>query len=224
MTRPGVLTELDRYAPEARPGAVVAALRQLARRAGSDLILVAILSWEAHDGAYWSTVPRPSGEAYLTEEEFFTDVLQVLSWRTALKRIALGRALAALPEGDRERRAQELTEVGVARATILVPVLEQAVGQPKAIEAWIDRARDLSKDDLQRAVSESLGVRAPGGGPPADRVLLALRSAMPDLEARELLEDFLRAGRQVAETDSTVGVLLAGFRECLGAWLPKVGP
>ena len=223
MARPGLLEQLDRYALQERPGAVVAALRQLARRAGQDLILVAILSWEAHDGAYWSTVPQPSGKPYLSEEEFFTDVLQVLSWRTALKRIALGRALAALPEGERERRAQELTEVGVARATILVPALEQAADRPEAIKGWIDRARELSKDDLQRAVSESLG-RAPGGGPPADRMLLALRAGMPDLEARELLEDFLSAGRKVAETDSTVGVLLAGFRECLGAWLPKVGP
>ena len=53
MAPPSVLDQLAAYGPQERPGAVVHALRQLSKRAGRDLVLIARLAHEAHAGGYW---------------------------------------------------------------------------------------------------------------------------------------------------------------------------
>ena len=222
MANPSVLDQLAAYGPQERPGAVVHALRQLSRRAGRDLVLIARLAHEAHAGGYWSQVKRKSGEPYLTEEEFFNDVMDMASWRTALRRVALGRAIEALPAGDhegqREHIAEKLAELGVHRASVLAPVLERHATEPDAILGWLDRASGIPAEDLQKAVTQAMTTASPEPREPVDRVAGYLRSVMPSFEAREVLEEFLRLGRQVTEGGTTVGILLAACQECIGSW------
>ena len=213
-----IFAQLDHYASADRPAAVVQVLRQLAGRAGRDLVLIARLAHEAHEGGYWSKVARADGQPYLDEESFFADVLQVVSWRTALKRIALGRALAAVTDDERERVADQLAALGVARATILTPVLETA---PQETGQWIERAAALSQEELQQAVSQELGAK-PRGRAGGDHVATFLRAAMPSIETRELFDEWLRVGRRVTGSESALGVLIEGMRECVAEWHPRL--
>ena len=158
---PTVFEQLERYAPAERPAAVVHALRQLARRAGHDLIVMSRLAHEAHKNGYWSKVSRPDGEPYLSEEEFFVEVLQVWSWRTAFRRIQIGRAIEELSEGSRDEVAGRLAAVGVAKASALAPLLEK---KPDALEMWIRRAETIPLEDLQEAVSDALAAKPRGTG------------------------------------------------------------
>ena len=217
---PTVFEQLERYAPAERPAAVVHALRQLARRAGHDLIVMSRLAHEAHKNGYWSKVSRPDGEPYLSEEEFFAEVLQVQSWRTAFRRIQIGRAIEELPEASRDVAAGRLAAVGVAKASALAPLLEE---KPEAIEAWIQQAETMPLDDLQAAVSDALRAKPRGQGgasEPKDRVLGFLTSVMPDMESRALLADFLREGHRIGAGDTTLGILLSAMRECVAQWSP----
>jgi len=43
-------------------------------------------------------------------------------------------------------------------------------------------------------------------------------SAMPDIEAMEVVERFFELGERVVGTDHAVGIFLAGCRECLAEW------
>lgn len=218
MANLNVLDQLAAYGPEERPGAVVHALRQLSKRAGRDLVLIARLAHEAHAQAYWSKVNRKTGEPYLSEEEFFNDVMDMASWRTALRRVALGRAIAALPDAQRESVADKLADLGVSRASVLAPILERHADDPDVILQWIDKASTVPAEDLQKVVTDALATEPRKAGEPVDRVAGYLRSVMPSLEARETLEAFLRAGRRVTDGGTTVGILVAAFQECLGAW------
>ena len=221
------LASLRQYAEEDRPAAVAEALRQLSRRTGDDLLAIAELAWEAHDRRYWSLVNRPGGGAYLSEEDFFEDVLRVGSWRTAFKRIALGRALAALPPERKALVSGQILDVGAAKAVALVPVIERAAAEGGTVagldlDAWFQRARELKVEELQRAVSLDLGAKPRGGRGAPDRAAAFLATLMPDIESRGLLEDFLAAGRRVTQGGTTVGILIEAMRECLASWLPKL--
>jgi len=221
---PSIWDQLARYAPDDRPRAVVQTLRQLSRRAGRDVVLLARLSHEAHDQGYWSKVPRADGTPYLSEADFFEDVLAIASWRTAMKRVALGRALAVVPPAERDQIAERLGNLGAAKATILVPALE-AAERPEDMAEWVERAAGLTSDALQREVSTALGA-VPRGTRRAegDRVAAFLRSVMPDPESVEVWEEFLRVGKRAVGTESTIGVLIAAFQEALGSWSGRAAP
>lgn len=217
---PTVFEQLAEYTPQDRPAAVVHAMRQLARRAGHDFVTIAQLAQEAHQHGYWSKVMRQNGEPYLTEEEFFAEVLQVQSWRSALKRIAIGQGIAKLPEEIRGQVAERLAEVGVAKATILAPLLET---KPEAITEWVERAEAMDAEGLQAAVSDALSAKprgTAGGVAERDRVLGFLTSVMPDLDSRALLEEFLRLGHAAGAGETTVAILLSAMRECVVQWQP----
>lgn len=216
MPAPTTLEILDRYAADDRPRMVTLALRQLARRAAKDFVLIARLAYEAHDQGYWSKVKKPDGTAYLTEEEFFSDVLALSSWRTANKRIAVGRAIAALPEGEpREAMAERIAGLGAAKASVVAPVLE---ADPASLAVWVDRAAAMPIQELQQAVSQERGA-APRGRPSGDRVESFLRSVLPDIQSRELFDDFLRLGRRRLDGRATcLAVLIHAMQEVLPEW------
>ena len=214
-----VETVLNQFPGEARPQAVTLALRQLGGRIAADLILASILAFEAHARSYWSIVQHPDGRPYETEEDFFNDVLHVQSFRSAAKRIAIGRLIQALTEGEREPVARELADLGLAKATVLLPALEQADSVERA--RWFAEAKKLPVTDLQAAVSKHLEAR-PRGRPDADRLYRVILGAMPSLEDRELCERFFALGRRLLGPEATtVGVLRAGFQETLADWEPR---
>ena len=195
------------------------ALLQLRRRVEQDLVAVCILCSEIHERNHWSKVRRADNRAYESEEVYFLEVLGVASFRSAAKRIAIGRLIQALTEGEREPVARELADLGLAKATVLLPALEQADSVERA--RWFAEAKKLPVTDLQAAVSKHLEAR-PRGRPDADRLYRVILGAMPSLEDRELCEQVFRLGKRLLGPEvTTVGVLRACFQETLAEWEPR---
>src|SRR5262249_43595468 len=70
---------------------------------------------------------------------------------------------------------------------------------------------------LQARVSAALEALPRGRepSPPGERFRRDVMSAMPDIEAMELVEQFFAVGSKVVGTVNTVAIFLAGCRECL---------
>lgn len=194
-------------------------LLQLRRRVEQDLVQVCLLAAEIHDRGHWSHVRRADNRAYESEEAYFTEVLGVSSFRSAAKRIAIGRLIGALTDDEREPVARALADVGLAKATVLLPALEGADAVER--DRWFDEARRLPVADLQQAVSRHLEAK-PRGRPDADRLYRVILGAMPTLDDRELCERLFRLGRRLLGPEvTTVGVLRAAFQEVLPEWEPR---
>jgi hypothetical protein len=195
------------------------ALLQLRRRVEQDLVQVCLLAAEVHDRGHWSHVRRADNRAYESEEAYLTEVLGVSSFRSAAKRIAIGRLIGALTEGEREPVARALADVGLAKATVLLPAIEGANSVER--ERWFGEARRLPVADLQEAVSRHLQAK-PRGRPDADRLYRVILGAMPTLEDRELCERLFRLGHRLLGPEATsVGILRAAFQEVLPEWEPR---
>jgi hypothetical protein len=180
-----------------------------------DRVLACELAWEVHTRGYWSLVRRPEGTAYDSEETYFREVLGLQSWRTAYKRLAIGRMLEQFPEPEREAVRAAIAQVGLAKATIVVPAIERA-GE---WATWMALARQLAYPVLQARVSAVLQALPRGEpSPPGERFRRAILSAMPDLDAMEVVERFFTLGARVVGTPHPIGIFLAGCRECLAEW------
>ena len=194
-------------------------LMQLCRTIEQRLVQVCLLAAEVHERGHWSKVRRADNRPYESEEAYFTEVLGVMSFRSAAKRIAIGRLIQALTEGEREPVAQALADLGLAKATVLLPALEGADSVARA--RWFAEAKKLPVDDLQAAVSKELNAK-PRGRPDADRLYRVILGAMPSLEDRELCEAVFRLGKRLLGPEATtVGILRACFQESLADWEPR---
>src|SRR5262249_51202846 len=73
---------------------------------------------------------------------------------------------------------------------------------------------------LQHRVSEALEAVPRGREPlgPGEYFRRAVLSALPDIEAMELVERFFEVGRVIVGTSNPLGIFLAGCRECLADW------
>jgi hypothetical protein len=199
-----------------RAQAVHWALQALRARIEPNRVWMCELAWEVHTRGYWSQVRRPEGTAYDSEETYFREVLGLSSWRTAYKRLAIGRMLQAFPEPERTAVRAAVAEVGLAKAAVVVPAIERDGGWA----TWVALARQLTAPVLQARVSAALDA-APRGrepNPPGERFRRAILSAMPDLDAMEVVERFFTLGARVVGTPHPIGIFLAGCRECLADW------
>jgi len=199
-----------------RMDAVHLVLKQLRQRTEPDRVLACELGWEAHTGGYWSQLRDDDQHPYESEETYFRDVLGVASWRTAYKRLAIGRMLTAIAEPERALVRAAVAEVGLAKATIIAPAIERS----GAWQTWVQLARQMPAVTLQLRVSEALQASPRGRepSPPGERFRRSVLSAMPDIEAMELVERFFELGERVVGTAHPVGIFLAGCRECLADW------
>src|SRR2546428_13975921 len=204
-----------------RAEAVHLVLKQLRQRTEPDRVLACELAWEAHTGGYWSQLRDDDQHPYESEETYFRDVLGVASWRTAYKRLAIGRMLTAIAEAERALVRAAVAEVGLAKATIIAPAIERS----GAWQAWVQLARRMPAVTLQLRVSEALQASPRGRelSPPGERFRRSILAAMPDIEAMELVERFFELGARVVGTDHPVGIFLAGCRECLADWEAHAG-
>src|SRR5262249_45143985 len=150
------------------------------------------------------------------EESYLGDVRGLASWRTAYKRLAIGRMLAAIGETERPIVRAAIAVVGLAKASIIAPAIERT-GQ---WAFWVEHARELPCVTLQRRVSEALEAVPRGREPlgPGEYFRRAVLSALPDIEAMELVERFFEVGRLIVGTSNPLGIFLAGCRECLADW------
>jgi hypothetical protein len=207
---------LDDFAGSDRPQVLHLVLKQLRRRTEPDHVLACELAWEIHAGGYWSQLRDDHDRPYESEEAYFRDVLRLASWRTAYKRLSIGRMLSQITTAERAAVRAAVAEVGLAKTSIIAAAIERS-GQ---WSEWVQLARQLPAVTLQMRVSEALQAQPRGREAlaPGERFRRWLLSAMPDIEAMELVEWFFTLGRRVVGTDHPIGIFLAGCRECLADW------
>ncbi len=207
---------LAQFPTPSRAEAVHLSLKALRARIEPDRVLMCELAWEVHTQGHWRIVRRDNDSAYESEETYFREVLGLASWRTAYKRLAIGRMLAAFPEPDRGAIRAALAGIGVAKATVIAPAIERT----QEWQAWITLARQLAYPVLQARVSAALEALPRGRepSPPGEHFRRAILSAMPDIEAMELVERFFEVGTKVVGTPHPIAIFLAGCRECLAEW------
>ena len=207
---------LGQWSPMTRAEALHLALQSLRDRVEPDRVLACELAWEVHAHGYWSQVRNGDGTRYQTEEVYFRDVLGVASWRTAYKRLAVGRMLMTFDEPERSLLRVGIARVGLAKATIVAPAIEHF----RQWQTWLQCAGELSMVHLQAKVSKALDALPRGRelSPPGERFRRTVLAAMPDIEAMELVERFFELGKQVVGSAEAIAVFLAGCRECLPEW------
>jgi hypothetical protein len=212
----GLTRFLEQFPGTARAEALHLALKALRARVEPDRVLMCELAWEIHRQGYWSQLQRDDGSPYDSEETYFREVLGLSSWRTAYKRFAIGRMLMAFPDPARPAIRAAIAQVGVAKATVIVPAVERTGDW----EGWTALARQLAYPVLQARVSAALAAlpRGPEPSPPGERFRRAVLSAMPDIDAMEVVERFFALGAQVVGSPHPVAIFLAGCRECLAEW------
>jgi hypothetical protein len=215
-TAASVAEFLAQFSTTNRAEALDLALRALRARVEPDRILACELAWEVHQRGYWSQLRRQDGSAYDSEETYFREVLGLASWRTAYKRLAIGRMLMSFGEEERVILRGALADVGVAKASIVAPAVER-LGQWRT---WLTWAMQLPAVALQQKVSEALQALPRGlePNPPGTRFRQMVLAAMPDIEGMELADRFFEVGSHVVGTDHAVAIFLAGCRECLPEW------
>jgi hypothetical protein len=163
---------LTQYPIDSRAEALHLALQSLRARVEPDRVLACELAWEMHVQGYWSQIHRPDGGAYETEETYFRDVLGLASWRTAYRRLAIGRMLMGFEEPERNRLRAAIAAVGLAKATVVVPAIERL----REWKPWLEWAGQLPTV----AARESLGGArrpAPGSGAQSTRGALSTHGA-----------------------------------------------
>jgi hypothetical protein len=212
----GVARFLAQFPSTSRAEALHLALQALSARMEPDKVLGCELAWEVHIHSYWSQVRRSNGTAYGSEEAYFREVLRLTSWRTAYKRLAIGRVLTSFDEPERALLRTAIAEVGLAKATVVVPAIERF----RDWQTWLGWAARECTITLQARVSAALEALPRGmvPSPPGERFRRTVLSAMPDIEAMELVEQFFAVGAKVVGTANPVAIFLAGCRECLPEW------
>lgn len=191
-------------------------LVDLRDRIEAHLVIVCRIAWEIHERGWWAHVRRPDGRAWQTEEDYFANVLLVDSHRSAAKRMAVGRVLAALPEAERPAAESGIAVIGINKAAVLAPALEAADSAAER-ERWLTLARTSPVRELQAEVSRALGAK-PRGAPAPDALYRTILNAMPTLDDRETVERFFLVGKRVGAGQTAVGVLVAGMMEALSTW------
>jgi hypothetical protein len=207
---------LAQYPTGSRAEALHLALQSLRARVEPDRVLACELAWEMHTHGYWSQIRRSDGGAYETEEAYFREVLGLASWRTAYKRLAIGRMLMGFEEAERNRLRAAIAAVGLAKATVVVPAIERL----RDWKAWLEWAGQLPAVALQEKVSAALGALPRGHepSPPGERFRRTVLAAMPGIEAIELVDRFFEIGAEVVGTPHPIGIFLAACQECLSEW------
>jgi hypothetical protein len=209
----GVAHFLAQFPSTSRAEALHLALQALSGRMEPDKVLGCELASEVHTHGYWSQVRRSNGTSYEREEAYFREVLRLTSWRTAYKRLAIGGVLTSFGESERALLRTAIADVGLAEATIIVPAVER-FGDWQTRLGWAARECTIA---LQARVSAALETLPRGitPSPPGERFRRSVLSAMPDIEAMKLVEEFFAVGAKVVGTINSVAIFLAGCRECL---------
>ena len=128
----GVARFLAQFSTTNRAEAIHLALQALHARVEPDRVLACELAWEVHCRGYWSQVRRPDGTAYDCEETYFRDVLGLASWRTAYKRLAIGRMLLSFGEPERAvAYARRFVFAGYQSDALLAEVVRRRGTGPK---------------------------------------------------------------------------------------------
>jgi hypothetical protein len=160
---------LGQWSPLTRAEALHLALQSLRDRVEPDRVLACELAWEVHAKGYWSQVRNADGTTYPTEEDYFRHVLGLASWRTAYKRLAIGRMLNRFEEPERSLLRSSLAAVGLAKARSWRPRLSGSrSGAPGSSARWKSRRCSCRRRCRRRSMPsrgvESQPIRENGSG------------------------------------------------------------
>jgi hypothetical protein len=148
----GIARFLAQFPATSPAEALHLALQALSARVEPDRVLACELAWEVHIHSYWSQVRRSNGTPYENEEAYFREVLRLTSWRTAYKRLAIGRVLTSFDESERALLRMGIAEVGLAKASIIAPAIERFGDW----QTWLGWAAQECTVTLQTRVSAAL--------------------------------------------------------------------
>src|SRR5258707_13311635 len=124
--------------------------------------------------------------------------------------------LTRFEEPERSLLRSSLARVGLAKGTVVAPAIEHR----QEWRTWLQCASEMSTVLLQGKVSAALDALPRGRepSPPGERFRRTVLSAMPDIEAMELVERFFELGKRVVSSPNPIAIFLAGCRECLPEW------
>jgi len=193
-------------------------LRSLRERLTDHYLGLAVALHEEHDAQLWTKAPAPEGGRYESEEDFWEEAVGVRR-RTAYQLIAVGEVLAKV--GQQAEASQALSGVGLHKLDVLVPILKKESTMP-TLRKWADLAKTHSREALREAVGKALGRPAKAVEEPGERFRAYVINAMPDKNTKELAEEFFTVGARYAASKNAVGIMIAGFQECLGTWRAHV--
>src|SRR5262249_60715446 len=93
--------------------------------------------------------------------------------------------LMQFPESQRPLVRAAIADVGLAKATVIAPAIERS----GRWATWVELAKRLPTHTLQLRISETLQAHPRGYEPlsPGERFRRSVLSAMPDIEAMELV-------------------------------------
>ena len=194
-------------------------LRSLTRRVTTESLALAEAIYREHVAGLWQHARAHDGHRFVSEEDFWEDL--GVKRRTAYQLVARGRTLTNLQLPPADRGA--LDGVGLHKLDVLLPILDKE-GTVSAARSWIAAATQLSRGVLREQVSQALGGPRRSRDPIGQRLQQILINAMPDLESRQLAEDFFRVGRDVVGSESAVAVVIAAMQEALATWHVEAVP
>lgn len=241
---------LAQFETQDRPTAIHLSLVQLRDQANVMEVVIWELAHLAHSEAIWSKVRDDKERPFQSEEEYFEFCFSLTSKRSAYKRMMIGRALASLPPAERDQARTEFAQLGIAKAAIVAPAVEDLADASvppgeivTGLRAWVEQARSggahgrpMLEEELQRAVSSHRGVKSRGLPvplPAPGKLTSALDEGggsngfeswlierFGDLNEREVLEDLFKVGRRYCETQNVRTILIRAAQEALSQWTP----
>ncbi len=193
-------------------------LRSLRERLTDHYLELAVALHEEHDAQLWTKAPALGAGRYESEEAFWEEAVGVKR-RTAYQLIAVGEVLATV--GEREEASRTLSGVGLHKLDVLVLILKKEPTMPTLLK-WAELAKTHSREALRDEVGKALGRPAKAADEPGERFRAYVINAMPDQDTKELAEEFFTVGARYTASKNAVGIMIAGFQECLGTWRAHV--
>ncbi len=193
-------------------------LQELVGEMENRYLVLAQTVHEEHAAELWTKARTSAGAPYRSEEDFWEEAVGIKR-RTAYQLIALGELLAKAD--DQPQALKALSGVGLHKLDILVPVLRKNP-TVSTFRKWADLAKTHSREALREKVGHALGRPSKSVHEPGDRFQAYVINRMPDRDTRELAEEFFEVGARYTKGKNAVGILIAGFQECLGTWRAHV--
>lgn len=233
---PAAVATIDSTVPEHQQ--ILEAITQARDTWNNDGIELAYQMARGHTAGIWSKF-----KGHENEDDFWMDVLG-LAPRTVDRMIAVGSLIDKLPEPDRPHAKVALAAIGLHKAEIVRPMILEAIDKAQKTDApavihwreWTDKAASAAEPKLQEIVGQARGIRRVGSGTTApngrgnraggrqaeDPFLTYLANKMPTQELKDQLLETFSYGYRLANTDSTVAVLIALVQEMHLTWKQMV--
>jgi len=153
---------------------------------------------------------------YADPAPYFEERIGV-AYRTFMQALAVWSAHLALPEDVRPAARQALEAIGVSKAAVIAPIIKE---RPLEWAEWTAAAKELNREALQEKVSRSRGLPPTNSKKAGDRLYGAFVSLL-DADQRGEIEEIVKAGMKVTESDDFLIVMRWAFIEAGPSWIAQ---